>query len=320
MLKVAAGALLMLAVLVGVARYAAGALVASEGFRETAARQLEKGLRPFIPQALVAVEESELSGFGEVVLRRMSVRSEQKIDASVAIPELRVRPHWLTLLMPGRTELEANARLNGDGNARLVLSVPLKVMIRGAGDADAELDGSFERADAPTVLALALASGHGRAPRFAKGLFDGEIAIKKGVGADRNTSRKLGHATLRFYEAAYALKDGREEKLSPFEAVLDLRDYAVKIAEPFLVETAAHDARALVGGGFLLPRHADQNVGWDLDVTADGRPGFKDDLAQVFRCQTAPDSPRFKIVGPVADARCQAIVAASAKKGTNGLR
>lgn len=313
--KVTLVALVILGFVAAASRYAVGALVASDGFRETAVRQLEKALRPFVPQALVAVEESELAGVGEVVLRRMTVRSEQKIDAAVAVQELRVRPRWATVFLPGPTELEVLGRLAGEGSATLLLSLPLKALVLGnSRDADAtvELTGAFERADAPTLLALVFASGHGRAPRLARGFIDGELALAKGIGEERATAKKTGHATLRFSDAAYELK-GQEEALAPFDAALDLRDYTVKIAQPIVVETQTHESRAAVSGALLLPHRAEQNVGWDLELTADGKPGFKDDLAQIFRCQAPPAGPRFRIVGPIADARCQAVVAGSAK-------
>lgn len=306
--KVALVVIILACLVLGALRYAAGALVASEGFRETLSRQLERALRPFVPHALVTLEESELTGVATVVLRRVSVRSEEKIDASMTIQELGARPRWQTLLLPGATELSMEARFSGEGSAIISLVLPLKALLReqSGDDPAVELTAAFTKIDAPSALALALAAGRGLGPRLARGFVDGEIAISKEIGDDRATSKKTGHATLRFYEAAYILEE-RDEPLAPFAAAVELRDYKVKIAPPFVIETQTHKNRVVVAGLVLLPNRAEQSVSWDLDMTATGKPRFLDDLGNIFHCQTPPSAPHFRITGAVADARCSAV-------------
>jgi hypothetical protein len=277
------------------------------------AREAEKALRTFIPQALVAVEEAKLNGLADVVIRRMTVRSEQRIDAPVVLTDVRVRPQWSSVFIPGPTGFGVTATLGGDGQANFAVFLPLAALARGAAmddDARVELTGAVERADAPSLLALLLASAGSRAPQLSRGNFDGEVALSKAIGEDRATAKKTGHATLRVRDAVYAFH-GIDQAFAPFDASFDLSDYTLRIVAPFVLESAAHDKRAVVGGAVLLPRRSEQNVAWDLEITADGKGDFKDELAEVFHCKMPPSSARFKVVGAVAEPRCLPVIAAS---------
>lgn len=297
--KAALAALILVVLVTGAARYAGGALVGSDGFRETVARQLERALKPFVPQALVAIEESELAGLSTIVFRKITARSEERIDAVVSVMELRASPRWLTLILPGPTQIEVAGVLPNGGKMTVAVATPLLALIRGRTGSDAfvEMTGNFEKADAPALFGLLFAGARGKAPAFVRGALDGEIVLGKELGTERATAKKTGHATLRFYDMAFA----------PFDVELDLRDYTVKIVQPFVVEALSHDVRAVVAGSMLLPRQGAEKVAWDLELTADGRPDFKDELGELFHCKQAPASHRFKVLGSVSDPRCPVV-------------
>lgn len=288
-------------------RAAVGGLVRSEEFRETTARLIERSLRPIVPNAMVHVGASNLTGLLSVELTDVTVRSSHNMEATLTFATLVVKPALASLVLPGPYRAEAVAHGGGGAELHLNLAVPRSAFLgeTKAGDT-VDVTGDGTRLDA-AKLGLLILGGNGiPSLKVMQGMSRTTFSFSRALtpaDATRSWSRRgqiewiTDDLTL-----ALATDEARAVALPELRLGFTLDDYVLSIAQPVLLPDPT--GQATLVGKIVLPQQADTAPAWDLEVTVSDTPAFATALPRVLGCEQLPATGHYKVTGPVARSRC----------------
>lgn len=296
--------------LVGTARILLGLVVGSAEFRDTTARVLERGLGQLITGAMVEVDSIQLSGFSQLHIANLLIRSGQKADVTMIAPTVHVSTRLWTLIRSGLLVADLDITLVENGRIKTQVAAPFKWILGGRSKSERlepylAMEGTIEGVSVPPIFALVMAGENRPGIQLTAGRLTGRYSIRKPVGVTRATGHKSGRIEMQILSPRWTFMapDGpRDLNTANMEVSLELQDFALGLRQPLVFQDRKE--RAVVTGALLLPKYAEEDLAWDLIVKTEGSTHLALGLSRLLRCGKVPSKTTFTVKGRISSPRC----------------
>ncbi len=300
--------LLVILLLVAV-RVAVGFFVTTDGVRSLVNALLERAAHSVMPTLMTEVKSLELSGIADLELRQVRILNSNKLDAALVLERTRISPEWATILSGGTWQFSTSTLIEGDGRLNIAATVPRQFFF---GSRDPSLldegrillNGTMSNVDAVKLAGLLFSDNAAPGFYLSQGLINATIELSQPLGSRHQNHQRRGHVIGTIESPEWTIDADKQRKLpsAPIELNLELDQGKVYLRRPVVM--TGRGGQATITGALNLPRQSLDEEGWNLEVLVSDDRGLVNSLAELFKCKSAPTSPRFTIKGAVSATDC----------------
>lgn len=304
-LLIAAVVLFVLA-LIGIfgARLMYQKIVESDDFREQLAEGLTHVTRRFVANSVVDITKINVIGLVDIETGNVNIRSGERAEHVVTIKSALVQPNLWSLITFKAVQFRTELAMVPQGTITIDGRYSLSKLNSAGSDATIEITGKLQNINPVSMTDLMQTSQTDPFFRLTDAVMNGSFQLTKQDSLGNEDEKTFGHLNLDIGQTKWMIASDSKRVIAidHLPVAATLQDYRISLDKS--VKLIDESGTAELSGSIKLPKRRDQEKSWEMQVAVNGSPNLLLIVSKLFKCQTPPAEPVFRVVGPFSRTRC----------------